>query len=375
MRSLPFMAFLLAAAAFWSAPPLARLHAQTKSADTSTSAGEVRRVRLQPVLRKSESAVRLNPVIRQTPAPTPKKPKAAAKPKPQPQAAVAAKPAPAPSAAPAPKPERTTVVSSVRQPPLGDPLPPGQQPPRSASTARAPHRLAAGRALLDKGEVDAGRRLLFQLATEIPGTPQAAEALLLAALALDDIDQTKQELREIVRVYPSGDVTRVALSRMGELNFIVGNYGESISAYRDFRKIAETQDQRRQADLRIAIALLRSEQYAEANKALTQVAADYPELRQTPELLEAQGDSLMAIGNLRDASARFDDLQRGFPNYESAVKVLMNRGLCAELLGDSATARREYTRITQDFPGSIEASLAAGRLADLQAPLLTGAVD
>jgi tetratricopeptide (TPR) repeat protein len=322
--------------------------------DAATTEGATRRVRLQPVIRSSQEPVRLDPVIR---APAP----AAA--------------TPAPSVTPAPAAQPTPLPRAVKQPPLGGPYKKDDRPPGSAVAARATQRIAAAQSLLENGEVNAARAELFNLAGEIRGTPEAAEALLTAAFALDDIQQTKNELREIVRAYPHESVGRIALARMGELNFILGNYDESIKAYRDFRKIAETDDQRRRADFRIALALLHSEKYEEAAKALDAVARDYPDLEASPELFEARGDANMALGNLREAEAAFQLLERDFPNYDSAVKVRMNRGLCAELLGDVGTAKREYALIIQEFPGSLEAGLAVQRLEDLDVPLIADAAE
>lgn len=346
-------------------PPVAAQDAPT----TGTAA--TRRVRLQPVLRPRENQVRLAPVIRgqqpepeKTPAPESKEPRESIKVEPKTESD--SKPEPE-----TPKP----TTGSVPQPPIPPPLGPGERPPKTPANARAPHRMSAAQSLIDKGEINEARRYLFDLALEIHGTPEGAEALMMAALALDDIEQTRAELREIVRAYPSGEVSRAALARMGDLSFILGNYEDSIAAYRDFRRIARTAEDKRRADIRIALALLRSERYERALEALQQINNDYPQLQQTPELLEAQAEALMATGRIAEADRRFEALERGFPNYQSAAKVLLNRGLCAELLGDADTARRQYAVITEEFPETLEAGLAAGRLQDLDVPLLAGAMD
>lgn len=341
-------------------------------ATTGTTTTETRRVRLQPVLRPRENQVRLDPVIRGQ-QPRPEK-------TPAPQREDASKPpkvesAPASEASPPSSPASASKKLSVRQPPLPPPLAPGERPPKTPSMARASHRLSAAQSLLDKGEIDEARRYLFDLALEIHGTSEGAQALMMAALALNDIEQTRSELREIVRAYPSGEVSRAALARMGDLSFILGNYEDSIAAYRDFRKLAKTPKDKRQADIRIALALLRSERYDQSLEALEEINRDYPQLQQTPELLEAHAEALMATGQIAEADARFEALERGFPNYQSAAKVLLNRGLCAELLGDADTAQRQYTLIAEEYPGSLEAGLAAGRLEDLKVPLLAGALD
>lgn len=348
--------------------------AQAASADGATSATAEKRVRLRPILKPSEGAVRLKPVLK-------RKSKPKAKPVEQTEAEEAPEAAPAATRdqeAPNPvtavqPPDSKPGASRVKQPPLPAPLKPGEKPAHSAASVRASHRLAAAQGLLEDGEIDQGRELLFQLATEIPGTKEAAQALLAAALALDDVDQSKAELREIVRAYPNGEVSRIALARMGELNFIVGNYEESIHAYRNLRKIAENKEQRRDADFKIAVGLLRSEKFAEAQQALLDAARDYPELKDSPEFIEARGDASMAIGQWGEANAFYDTLQRSFPNYESTAKVLMNRGLCSELLGSTDTARQNYAQIIKEFPGTTEAGLAQQRLDDLSSPLVAEA--
>lgn len=367
---------LLVAGLILSSPMCSMAQAGASDSDTSPSASK--RVRLQPVLRPRESTVRLKPVLRGQPSASKPAPKPASAPEPQPEIASPTTP---PSAEPAPAAAAATLAavpaggSAVKQPPLPPALKPGEAPPRSAAAARADRRIAAAQALIDKGEIDEARQYLFQLALETHGTPEAARALLLAALAIDDLDQTKQELREIVRAYPNGDVTRTATARLGELNFILGNYEDSLAAYRDLRNMATTEDQRRQADFRIALALQRGGRYSEALQAIEQVARTYPELGKAPEFIEAHAEALMANDKMREAGTRFAELESDFPNYQSAAKVLLNRGLCSELLGDSDAAGRLYSLITEDYPGSLEANLAAARLTDLGVPLIAGAAN
>ena len=75
------------------------------------------------------------------------------------------------------------------------------------------------------------------------------------------------------------------------------------------------------------------------------------------------------MGRVEEAGKIYETIETRFPNYGFAVKVLMSRGICAELLGHADEAGRFYESILGAYPQSIEATLAEQRLADLRRPL------
>lgn len=327
------------------------VRAQQETDDNSTTT--VRSVRLKPIIRKESEEVRLKPILKGTQSP-------------QEQTEPGAPERPAP-----------TNAEPVRRPPAQRLTPREQWPVQQGSVKldpakveRAKGELVRARALMARGSSEAARSQLLALEPQLEGRPEGAEARYLAAQALNDIEQARNELRDLVLKYPWAPVTPDALSRIGELSFILGDYEESLRAYRAWREIATRPEQQREADVRIALSLLQSGQFEEAETALAKLTEASPEMAQSPELIEAHADALMALGRYDEAAQEYREMGDRFPNYQFGVKVLMNRGLCAELSGDFEKAESLYRTLLETYPGSIEASMATERLRDLSEPVV-----
>ncbi|MBI3737032.1 tetratricopeptide repeat protein [Candidatus Sumerlaeota bacterium] len=245
--------------------------------------------------------------------------------------------------------------------------PKAEEPPAVNSPSM---RLAEAKVILEKGKRNEARGLLIALAQAFPDSSEAPEALLLAAGLNTDLEQSLKELQNIVEKYPNAPETREAYSRIGEFAFILGKYDISVSGFTSYRALETDAAKVRPADIKIAMGLLRGAHYEDAQREFEQLLAKYPDLSKVPQILEGLADSRFAVGRIPEASDLFDQIDRQFPNYEFAVKLLMSRGLCAEMLGNPAKAKTHYETIYQNYPKSIEAGLAAARLQDLGKPLL-----
>lgn len=322
---------------------------QTAPGDQPTTSSSIKRITLKPIIRNEPAEVRLKPVLKGQEETEKPKPKTRQRPQ------------------PAPKPAQTLVPRE--QWPVAE----GSVALDPAKVESARASLARAKALLERGSSEAARRQLLAIEPQLEGTADAAEARFLAAEALGDLEQARNELRDLVLKYPWAPVTEQALSKIGELSFILGDYDESIKAYRAWRGMAGDPQAAREADLKIAMALLRSSQFQDAEAELARLLAEHPDLSQSPDVLDAHADALLALGRYNEAADLYLNIENRFPNYPFGVKVLMNRGLCAELTGDFEQARVIYRDLIDSYPGSIESSLAGERLQDLERPLVPAA--
>ena len=230
--------------------------------------------------------------------------------------------------------------------------------------------MAEAKRLLELGNSANARELLLTLARENPRAADTPEALFLAATANPNLPEARAEFGRLALDHPLSEQAPPALAHVGELSFILGEYGASVTAFKAYRKFETDPRRRRDVDIRLAMALLRSGQYEEALSEFEAIRTKYTDLAGVPELMESRADALLGLGRLEEADALLQKVETGFPNYGFAVKVLFGRGLCAELLGRTSDARRIYREIGSQHAGSIEASLAADRLADIEIPLV-----
>ncbi len=269
---------------------------------------------------------------------------------------------PADSASPTPKPETNVVQRAATTEPQTRPSNPPEISPAQ--------QLAEARTKLDAGRIREARALLLKLAQDSPKSPEAPEALLLAAGANRDLKQGVKELQAIVETYPNAPATREALARIGELSIVIGDYPTAVKALSAYRLMETDPAKGRQADIQVSLALLRAGQYESARKEYEQLLSRYSDLNQSPQILEGLADARLALGEIEPAASLYEQIDKKFPNYESSVKVMMNRGLCAELRGQTEAAKGFYETIQRDYPKSVEAPLAAARLEDLKQPLI-----
>ncbi len=304
-------------------------------------------ISLKPILRADPEPVRLEPVFRVPEALTGKSGSTAAD-------------------------DRGTTDTKTSDATAGEkskpPSPESRLPASPAST-----RLARAHALLDEGRVAEARELLLNLAKEYPRSPEAPEAIFLAAETLRDLEQARRELRRVVLEYPRSPHVPNALSRIGEISFILGDHEECVRAYRAYMKYESDPVGLRQAGVQLAFALLRSGDFEQAREVFVRLRANHAELADTPELIEGEADALLAVGLLAQAEPLYERLETDFPNYPFAVKVLLSRAICAELQGRRDEARRYYKTVVDDYPQSIEAPLASSRLDDIEDALVPGA--
>lgn len=273
-----------------------------------------------------------------------------------------------PPARPAEKPQTSAIGPDAEAPPT--PMTAGGKVGGGPkANPRLKRRLAEGKRMLTRGSLGSAREILLQLAKQAPKSAEAPEALFYAATAQEDLTLVRDELRGLVRKYPRSGVTHKALGRIGEISLILGDYAESLSAFRALRRVSDRPEHRRDASSKIILALVRSGAFEQAADEIENAVAEYPDLRRAPEIVDAHGEALLGSGQYGAGSALLAGVETQFPNYEFAAKVLLNRGLCEELGGNAAEASEIYRAVRSRFPDGIESSLAAARLRDLSIPL------
>lgn len=243
-------------------------------------------------------------------------------------------------------------------------------PERAKPVPDPDERLKQARYLIERGDIQEGRDVLFLLVRESPKSAQAPQALLLAAGYVQDFDAARRELRAITLNYPDSPETREALARIGEYSLVLGDYAGCIEALNSLIVLETDPDRVRQAEVQLAVATLRAAQYEVARTRFEELQAKYARLRDSPEMMQGEADALLALGETSRADAVLERIETKFPNYGFAAKVLMSRGICAELEGRTDDAGAFYQMIVQGHAKSIEAPLATARLKDLSDPLI-----
>jgi TolA-binding protein len=332
ISSLVFAGFMAAVAAPSSA--------QESPAQDAPTTATLQRIRLNPVIKREPETVVLRPVLRPSNAVT-----TATLPLVELPGATSAH-----SALPEPKPN---AIAAQPRPEL----PPDQEFQRVKD-------------LLRDGRAEDARVIAQALAKNHPRSPEAPEALLLAAGTIEDLDAARKELRHIVLNYPLSPAGRQALSRIGEYSFVLGDYEESVKAFQAYRKLENDPVLLRQSDIQLTLALMRSEQFEEARVEFAALRAKYPDLDQSPEVIEGEAETLMALRETKEADKLLERIEKEFPNYNYLPKVLLSRALCAEFEGRAADAEKIYRTIAETHAGGIEAALAAKRLEDVARPLI-----
>lgn len=329
------------------------LFAQQPASNDAPTSISLQRVRLSPMVKKESSVVVLKPVMKDdNPGTTTSLESAQAKLMP-PKSTEGSTPLSAPST-----PSTTSTSSAPAAAPLNLTGPPEE-------------RLAQAKAALQSGKVEEARAALKDLAREFPRSPEAPEALLVAAGAIPDLGAARDELRPIVRNYPLSAPGRQALSRIGDYSFILGDYDECVRAFKAYLTLETETIPLRQAHIQLALAMLRSGQFVGAQTEFQLLRAKYPDLDKSAEILEGEAESLLALGNFKEADGLLTRVESEFPNYASISKVMLSRGICAELDGRSADAKTIYEGLSSSYPQSLEAGLARDRLNELAQPLVS----
>lgn len=229
----------------------------------------------------------------------------------------------------------------------------------------ARHRLAAAEALSHRGALEESRRSFLKLAKDFPDSLEAPQSLLLAALNHEDLDGARAELRALIARYPWSEPCRAALAKIGEFSFFLGDYDETLQAYRAYLKVAPSYEAASQIELTLGLVMLRAGRYAEAKAKFELLSSKYPSLVQMPEFMAGYAETLLAVGDWDRSGELYREIEQKFPNYEFTAQIMMGRGLSAELVGDISVAHAAYRSIQEDFPESTEAAMSRDRLNDL----------
>jgi len=262
--------------------------------------------------------------------------------------------------------------------------------------AEAHYVIGASRLALDQYQ-QAARSLEASLAAT-PRWPQAAEVLLLLALAQRRQDQTDAAVRtleRLIRDYPSSPDLDKAHYRLGECRYLQGNYEAAAEAY---RKLVEDWPKSPLAPHALhewGCAELDRGDVPTAEKVLSQLVADFPnhalvpraryaralaryrlkdyrgaidDLQamlaadpQAPEKADAQyllGMCQMSLESYQEAVAAFESLLENEPNYKAADSVQYQLGWALQYQGRQAEAAQVFARLAKDYPQSPRAAEA-----------------
>ena len=209
------------------------------------------------------------------------------------------------------------------------------------SSDRAAFLLSAARAALALGDGAAARSELREIVTEVQGSRAAREA---AAELTDLGGLSAAEELAIARVYDRH-----------------GNDRRAVSGYRAWlRSGTGSADQRRDVQLRLGRALFALGEYAEAERALAELAGGSSD--EAAEALYITARSRYRRGQTTEGRRTFMQVAERFPRSKQAADGLFLVADLAHDAGEVEAARGGYRRVLSEHRDSDRAELALMRL-------------
>ncbi|MCX8038370.1 MAG: tetratricopeptide repeat protein [Candidatus Sumerlaeia bacterium] len=286
------------------------------------------------------------------------------------------KPAPTPTPTPAPTPTPTPTPSPKAQPK------PKVVPPATADHATTVSAKAGPTAETDPQKlfdraidyIKRDRRaeaksLLQRIAREHPKSDLAPHALVQLAEIEDNLADADNILARVIAAYPNTEWAEVAWYKRGEVNMLLWDYAAALKMFEQY--LARNPRSSRTGQVRRQIAACRLK-LGEAEKALaelTQLIREDPVAAAAPETLETLAECHVQMERTDRALAPLDTLIRKHPTYGNFSRAFFLFALCLEDQNRLDEAIAAYQKLTEQFPRSPEARLAALRLEDLRRPL------
>jgi TolA-binding protein len=229
-----------------------------------------------------------------------------------------------------------------------------------------------------RGRNDEARRDFLKLASDFPGSAIAPEALFAAAqLEKASVKTRLAEFQALTTRFPGTIWATRSLCQIGQTQFLLGNWSESLKAYRAYRDQHGEEAGKPAMRMDMTKCCLQLRQYEEGLAELERLEADYPNLRSTEQVLDLKSECQMALSRYDEAIYSLQTLLRSYPNFELAPKAVLCLGLCYEQIGRPQDAKPLYTQLIQTYPADradtpAETRMAQERLAQLDKPLLGG---
>jgi TolA-binding protein len=220
--------------------------------------------------------------------------------------------------------------------------------------------------LIKRGREMEAKADLKQFADNYPLSGYAPVAKYQAALLETDLIDAIAEFESLVKEYPDSIWADKSLYRIGEYNFLTGNYKEAMKNYKRYLQKEPAGQFAENAKLQIAYAQTKLGQFNSAASMLNKLLTQEPNYRFNPEVYDALAECYIYMGERDRAISLLKRILKEFPNYAYTPKIYLNLGLCLEEAGDFTLATTIYQTLKDIFPQSNQAKLAEIRLQDLQ---------
>jgi TolA-binding protein len=219
--------------------------------------------------------------------------------------------------------------------------------------------------LIQRGREREAKAALKSFVAKYPDSPYVPQARYQIGLLETDVPAAISEMETLVKEHPTSSWTSLALTKIGELQFLLGNYNEAIGAYKRYLDENPEGQFADIAELQIAYALIKLKDFSSAISLLNELRQRYPRYRFNPEIPDALAECYIQTNQTNKAIEQLQRTVRDFPNYPFISKIYLSLALCLEDSGEVAQATSIYKEIKDRFSRSSEARLAELRLEDI----------
>jgi tetratricopeptide (TPR) repeat protein len=228
--------------------------------------------------------------------------------------------------------------------------------------------LASAQAAWDLGDRGQAARLIREWVRVNPQAVESPEVAALLARTAGNPTEAMGRWDEVIARNPGGPLVAEAHWAKGIHAYSAGLY---VSAVREFETLVGNHEEdfdRGRAYLWKGLAELGASAAADAMFSFDRArkTAGDPADRVTAEL--AMAHAAFQAGELDDALSRYRDFERDYREDGRASSAARRVAECLRLLGRTAEASREATRIEQEYPGTAEGTLARAALRRTEPP-------
>ena len=237
--------------------------------------------------------------------------------------------------------------------------------PFRSTAAREEYLFAYAVTLARAQERSAAKRALLRYAEEHPAGSHNGEVYFALGQMYKDegkIDLASTYLQQAATMKQGTDALRDA----ADLLLDSGKHARAIDAYTRLAENSTEPAERRYAESRIVVAMLRAGKLSDAASAIERFRSAWPEAEaEQDEFMLERGKYHHRAGEYRAAQDLFDDVEDSDIRALAALGSYWN-GRCLEAQSRNSDAREQYGDVIEEYPGTeaaLESMMSLGRMA------------